>query len=86
MSLPMNFSSIARMLKRKKPVKFKSPEMLLANKSIKEQASIPRCNLILRTPGRNSRNNCLDAHIASAFFDGGVILIEIDFGAQPAKG
>lgn len=40
MSLPMNFSSIARKLTSKKPVKFKSPGMLLAKESIKEQASL----------------------------------------------
>lgn len=27
----------------------------------------------------------MDAHMASAFFDGGVMLIGIYFGAQPAK-
>lgn len=78
MSLPVNFNSIARMLKRKRPVKFKSPGILLANEFIEEQYQ--------RTLRGNLRNNCLDAHIVYVFSDGGGMMIVIDFGAQPAKG
>lgn len=78
MSLPVNFNSIARMLKRKKPVKLIFPGNLLASEFIEKQ--------YLRTLRGNLRNNCLDAHIVCVLSDGGGMMIMIDFGAQPAKG